>query len=125
MFDDAGSGAGASTSGMQANPEDLASAANQANATADALDTMLRNLMQRIEPPMTRWLGAAGYSFRTVQDEFNIEMGKLNGALRSIGDDVGVSSSNYSVADDEMATALTNAGAEQGTITYLLSGLER
>jgi WXG100 family type VII secretion target len=118
-------GEGGAGGGMQADTNDLISAANEANAVAEGLDTMLRNLMDRLEPLMTTWLGQAGLSFQTVKDEYNIEAGKLNSALRSIGEDVGVSSTNYTVADEEMATALTNAGAPSESITYLLSGLER
>jgi hypothetical protein len=48
-------------------------------------------------------------------------MRALNGALRSIGESMGISSTNYVNADDEMAADLQAAGATSTQITRLLA----
>lgn len=112
------------TSLMQGDTELIRSGAIEAGTTAEALDTMLRNLMGRLEPLMDRWLGAGGGAFQTVRIEFENEMGKLNRALTSIGEDIGLSSADYVTTDDEMAADLRAAGATQEQVDVLLAGLE-
>jgi WXG100 family type VII secretion target len=120
MFEGGGGGGGL----MQSDTDQLTSAAIEANNTAEALDTMLRNLMDRLSPLMTEWLGAGGSRFQVVRQEFEIEMGKLDSALRSVGEDMGVTSVDYSTADEDMAADLAQAGASTEQIDVLLAGLE-
>lgn len=120
MFEGGGGGGGL----MQSDTELLTSAAIEAGTTAEGLDTMLRNLMGRLEPLMTEWLGQGGTAFQNVRLEFENEMGKLNRALNSIGEDMGLSSADYVGADDQMAADLVAAGASSEQVATLLAGLE-
>jgi WXG100 family type VII secretion target len=120
MFEDGGGGSGL----MQSDTALLTSAAQEANNTAEAMDTMLRNLMDRLAPLMTEWLGQGGSRFQLVRQEFELEMGKLDSALRSIGEDMGVTSVDYATADDDMSADLTAAGASTEQVDRLLAGLE-
>lgn len=51
-------------------------------------------------------------------------MGKLHRALISIGEDMGLSSTDYANSDEEMAADLVQAGATSEQIETLLQGLE-
>jgi WXG100 family type VII secretion target len=100
----------------------LTEAANEAGTTADGLDTMLRNLMTNLSPLIEAWKGQGGTAFQGVQEQFDEEMRALNSALRSVGDSMGVSSTNYVNADDEMVSDLRSVGATTSQITRLLEG---
>lgn len=113
-----------SGSGVQTETGLLTAGAIEAGNTAEGLDTMLRNLMGRLEPLMEQWLGSGGTAFQNVRLEFENEMGKLHRALTSIGEDMGLSSTDYVNADEEMAADLVQAGATSEQVTTLLAGLE-
>jgi WXG100 family type VII secretion target len=120
MFDEAGGGGGL----MQSDTELLTSGAIEAGTTAEGLDGLLRGLMERLSPLMTEWLGEGGGAFQRVREEFGIEMDKLNRALTSIGEDMGLSSTDYVNADDMMRSDLIAAGASSEQVSTLLAGLE-
>lgn len=115
MFEGGGGGT------AQVQTDLLTQGANEAGTTADGLDMMLRNLMDNLSPLMTAWLGQGGTAFQTVRVQFEEEMRALNGALHSIGESMGLSSTNYVNADDEMAADLQAAGATSTQITRLLA----
>lgn len=107
---------------MNADPELLKSAATEAGTTATSLDTTLTNLMSNLEPLMSAWQGDGGTAFQRVRDAVGVEIGNLNRALHFLSDEVDLSSSDYLVTDEEIATDLAAAGATDGEITRLLEG---
>jgi WXG100 family type VII secretion target len=120
MFDGAGGGGGT----MQADTEQVRSAALECGMTADGLDTMLRNLMDNLSPLQTLWQGRAGTAFQDVREAFDAQMLALNSALHSIGDDVGLTSADYANTDDDiaqnMSSHLAGTDASQAEISRLL-----
>lgn len=90
------------------------------DAVADQLTTMLNTLMDRLAPLQQYWVGAGGSSFQDVRTRFDQDMARLNAALRSIAEAVGSSGRDYSVADEEMRSEMTQAGATAGQITQAL-----
>lgn len=117
-------GGGGGSERMQSDTSQLTAGAVEAGNTAETLDGMLKGLMGRLEPLMSEWLGQAGMSFQKVREEFDLEMKRLNNALRSIGDDMGLSSADYEATDDQLRQTLDQVGASDGTVTRLLAGLE-
>jgi WXG100 family type VII secretion target len=119
MFDEVGGGGT-----MQADTEQVRSAALEVGMTADGLDLMLRNLMDNLSPLQTLWQGRAGTVFQEVRTAFDGQMLLLNGALRSIGEDVGLTSADYANADDDiaqnMSSHLAGTDASQAEISRLL-----
>lgn len=105
---------------MNADPELLRSAATEAGGTAMSLDTTLTNLMNNLEPLLNAWQGDGGTAFQNVRTEVETQMGKLNNALTFLSDEVSLSSSDYVVADEDIAADLVAAGATDGTIGRLL-----
>lgn len=115
MFEEGGGGGTA-----QVATDLLTSGANEAGTTADGLDTMLRNLVNNLLPLADAWQGRGGTSFQNVQLQLEEEMQTLNAALRSIAESMGIASTNYATADDEMEADLLAAGANAGQITRLM-----
>jgi uncharacterized protein YukE len=120
MFDEAGGGA----AGMQGDTTLIREAALDAALTADGLDLMLRNLMDNLEPVRTLWQGRGGTAFQDVRAAFEGQMKNLNGALYSIGDDIGLTSQDYEFSDEDVAQHMSQhlgpIDEQQGLITRLL-----
>lgn len=116
MFEEAGGGGGL----MQADTAQMTSAAMEAGTTAEGLDLMLKNLMDNLSPLLVAWRGSGGTTFQNVRLAVEEEMKTLNRALHSIGEDMGLSSTDYLNADDEVAEAMAAAGGTDGSITRLL-----
>lgn len=116
MFDEAGGG------GLtQADTAQMTSAAIEAGNVAEGLDLMLKNLMDNLSPLLTAWQGMGGAKFQEVRAAVEEEMRTLNRALKSIGEDMGLSSADYAMTDEEIAEAMATAGQmDQGQITRLL-----
>jgi WXG100 family type VII secretion target len=91
------------------------------DAVADRLTSMLNQLMDRLTPLQQYWQGAGGSSFQEARRRFDDDMGRLNGALREIAEAVGSSGRDYTVADEEMQSEMSQAGATAGQITSALN----
>lgn len=116
MFDEAGGGGH-----TQAETEQMHSAATEAGGAAEELDLMLRNLIDNLSPLMVAWTGKAGTTFQNVQNSLEVNMRALYGALTSIAEDMGISSNEYALSDDEIAANLAAVGnMDEGEITRLL-----
>jgi ESAT-6 family protein len=119
MFDDSGGGGGPGGNLAQVDPALLTAAAIDAGETAEGLDTLLRNLMDNLSPLLTEWQGVGGAAFQNVRDAFDVQMRDLNRALRSLGEDMGLSSRDYVNADEEMRDILIATGATDGQVGRL------
>lgn len=115
MFDEPSGGV------TQAETGQMTSAAIEAGTVAEGLDLLLRNLMDNLEPLMAAWKGMGGTRFQEIKLAVQDEMQTLNRALKSIGEDMGLSSADYAAADEEIAETIAAAGAmDSGEITRLL-----
>lgn len=115
MFDEPSGGV------TQAETGQMTSAAIEAGTVAEGLDLLLRNLMDNLEPLMAAWKGMGGTRFQEIKLAVQDEMQTLNRALKSIGEDMGLSSADYAAADEEIAETIAAAGAmDGGEITRLL-----
>lgn len=88
---------------------------------ADSLTTLLNGLMDELTPLYDQWKGAGAGSFQQVRQRFDEDMGRLNGALRSIAEAVGSAGKDYDVSDDEIKSEMDQAGATAGQITQALN----
>jgi WXG100 family type VII secretion target len=118
MFQEAGGG------GLtQVETEQLTSAAIEAGQVAEELDLMLKNLMDNLSPLAMAWTGQAGGTFQTVKNAVEEQMRILYSALTSLADDMGVSSTQYALSDEEIAADLAAVGnMSDGEVTRLLDG---
>jgi WXG100 family type VII secretion target len=116
MFEEAGGG-----NLTQVETDLLTSGAIEAGETAEALDLMLKNLMDNLSPLAVAWTGTAGTAFQNVRTAVEEQMKILYAALTSIADDMGISSTQYAVTDEEIAGELAPLGnMDDSQITRLL-----
>ena len=106
--------------GMRTDTGLMAKTAQDVDAVADRLTSMLNRLMNELAPLQSAWQGAGGGSFQQVKDRFDNDIARLNVALRSIAEAVGSSGRDYAVSDDEMQQEMQHAGATAGQITQAL-----
>lgn len=116
-----GDGGGGGYGLMNADPATLRSAATEAGTTATSLDTTLTNLMNNLAPLVSAWQGDGGAAFQNIQVAVNDEIANLNRALMFLSEQVDLSSSDYVVADEEIADDLITAGATDSSIGRLLT----
>lgn len=118
MFDETGGGGLA-----QVETDLLTSGAIEAGETAEQLDLMLRNLMDNLTPLSVAWTGVAGTAFQNVKTAVEEQMRILYAALTSIADEMGISSTEYALTDEEIASDLAAVGdMDAGEVTRLLDG---
>jgi WXG100 family type VII secretion target len=116
MFQDEGGG------GLtQVQTELLTSGAIEAGQCAEELNGMLSGLLEQLSPLASAWTGAAGTTYQNVQIALAENMKSLYGALTSIAEDMGISSTEFQVSDEEIASDLASVGfMEEGDLTRLL-----
>jgi WXG100 family type VII secretion target len=119
MFDETGGGGNLT----QADTGLMRSAGIEAGNTAVELDQMLKNLMDNLDPLTVAWTGVAGTAFQNVKTAVHENMQNLYSALTSIAEDLGISSDQYQLSDEEIAADLAAVGhMDQGEVTRLLDG---
>src|SRR5262249_47652191 len=106
--------------GMQTQTGLMIKTARDVNGVADALTSMLNNLMNELAPLQSAWVGQGGLSFRGVRERMDNDIARLNAALRSIAEAVATAGRDYSVSDEEMRSEMSHAGATAGQITSAL-----
>jgi WXG100 family type VII secretion target len=66
----------------------------------DQIQSQLSSLLQRLEPLMGTWQGAAAASFHVLKQRWHDNATRLNGALRGIGDGLVQAEQNYAGSED-------------------------
>ncbi|HZN76646.1 MAG TPA: WXG100 family type VII secretion target [Micromonosporaceae bacterium] len=107
--------------GMRTDTGLMAQTAQKVTGVADDLTSMLNQLMDRLTPLQTHWVGRGGTAMHDVKQRFNDDMAKLNTVLRSIAEAVGTSGQDYILTDDELQGQMNQAGATAGQITQALN----
>lgn len=117
MFEDASGGGGLT----QVQTELLTSGAIEAGQCAEELNGMLSGLVEQLAPLAEAWTGQAGSTYQNIQNALAENMRALYGALTSIADDMGISSTEFQMSDEEIAADLAAAGhMDEGDLTRLL-----
>lgn len=80
----------------------------------DAIQAQLSTLLQRLEPLMGTWQGAAASSFHALKDRWHQDASTLNQALRGIGDGLVQSQRNYRSTEDANQQGFTGIAGELG-----------
>lgn len=106
--------------GMQGSSDLLHGAAGDADEGSVTLDLMLTDLMNKLEPLMTEWVGKGGRTFQDVREDCEREMRRLNGALNRLGTKIGDTSLAYVSTDEDVTTLVGNAGSAISGITSAL-----
>ena len=91
---------------------DVSFASTAAHQSSESLRGTLSSMMSGLAP-LAKWTGGGGTSFESVRGQVDGEFAKLNGALSSIGTDLGTVSAKY-VASDEAAQAAVNKVSADG-----------
>jgi WXG100 family type VII secretion target len=73
----------------------------------DQIQATLTNLLNRLEPLMSTWQGSAAGSFHVLKQRWVDNAGKLNEALRGIGDGIVANSTTYASTEDTNTTGFT------------------
>jgi WXG100 family type VII secretion target len=103
--------------------EIMAQAANDVDGVAARLDSMLRTLMNNLEPLMTAWVGQGGTAFQRVRMEYEADVQKLNNALHGLSAALGRANTGYVETDEQSRATVDRSGANVGTITASLQQL--
>lgn len=77
----------------------------------DQVQAQLSNLLNRLEPLMGTWQGAASISFHTLKERWHENATKLNEALRGIGDGLVKTGSTYATSEDTNVSGFTGMTA--------------
>ena len=77
----------------------------------DQIQSTLANLLNRLEPLMGTWQGAASVSFHALKARWHDNATSLNQALRGIGDGLGKNSVTYAGTEDENTQGFTTMAA--------------
>jgi WXG100 family type VII secretion target len=73
----------------------------------DQIQSTLSNLLTRLEPLMDTWQGSAATSFHTLKQRWVDNAGKLNDALRGIGDGLVSNSTTYASTEETNTTGFS------------------
>lgn len=116
MFQDEGAG------GLtQVQTELLTSGAIEAGQTAEELNGLLSGTLEALAPLATAWTGQAGTTYQNIQNALAENMRTLYGALTSIAESMGISSTEFQLSDEEIAADLAATGfLEEGDLTRIL-----
>jgi WXG100 family type VII secretion target len=118
MLEETGGGGGDLT---QVEADLLRSGALEAANTAEELNGMLSALLEKLDPLVKAWTGSAGGLYQKVQEQLAINMSNLYGALTSIATEMGISSDEFTLSDEEIGQDLAAVGfLSEGEITNLL-----
>ena len=86
--------------------------AGKFESTNNALQSMLSQLMNQLEPLQSKFVGAGGTSFTQVKLAWNEDMQKINRALSETASAIRTSGRNYTSSDEatQQRFAATNTG---------------
>ena len=77
----------------------------------EQVQAQLSNLLNRLEPLMATWQGAASMSFHTLKERWLENATKLNEALRGIGDGLVKNQASYVSTEDTNVSSFTGMTA--------------
>ena len=86
-------------------------AAEHVHDVNDQIQSQLASLLNRLEPPMGTWQGAASVSFHALKQRWHENATALNEALRGIGDGLGQNSTTYASTEDDNTQGFTAMAA--------------
>jgi len=97
--------------GFAAESGDLTLVGDECLDKADTLTAEFSALRTELEPLRDLWVGQGGTAFDDVRTRLDEQLGRLNGALRMIGDALKTSGTDYTLTDEELQGEMRNAGA--------------
>jgi uncharacterized protein YukE len=123
-------GTGAGGPHMQTHFALMMAAAGTADSTADVLDGLVSGLMTNLEPMLSEFRGSAGTKFQHAQDIIinppNAQLPIMVNALRSLASKLGVASTNYANAGEQMEdvidTVVQQTDAGESDIMLIMQG---
>ncbi len=77
----------------------------------ETVQSQLRDLLNRLEPLMGTWQGAASVSFHALKQRWHDNATTLNEALRGIGDGLVTNRDTYASTEDANAQGFTTMTA--------------
>lgn len=90
----------------QAQAAAMESTAAKFDSVSTALDGMLRRLMDELSVLRTRWQGAGGRSFEQVRQQWAVDQGALDRALRDTAEAIRTAGRRYGSVDSAAAERL-------------------
>ncbi|MCA1691540.1 MAG: WXG100 family type VII secretion target [Actinobacteria bacterium] len=82
-------------------------ASNHVFEVNDQIQAQLRSLLERLDPLMSSWQGAAANSFHVLKERWHENATKLNDSLRGIGDGLVQSRDTYAATEDTNVQSFT------------------
>ena len=77
----------------------------------DQIQSQLSSLLNRLEPLMGTWQGAAAVSFHNLKQRWHDNATQLNEALRGIGDGLAKNRDSYASTEDANTSGFTTMTA--------------
>jgi WXG100 family type VII secretion target len=108
---------------MRTSTGQMADTGQRASNISAELRGMLNRLMGDLEPLAGSWKGAASASFGNVKSRYNEDVSKLCAALEGLASALGTANTTYSTTDSDQEQAMTQTGANAGSITSSLQVL--
>ena len=99
----------------------MAHFASSATDISSQLTGMLTTLLNQLAPLEAYWQGRGGTSFAQTKATVQTELDRLNRALNGIASDINTASTNYSAADDEQQSQMSNVNSATTGITSSLT----
>lgn len=100
--------------GFQTEMPTMDTAARHVFEVNEQIQSQLTNLLQRLEPLMGTWQGAAAVSFHDLKQRWHDSATRLNQALRGIGDGLVQAQQNYVSSDDATNQGFTGLAGSLG-----------
>lgn len=85
--------------------------ATRFETTDNAIQGMLKALMNELTPLQTAFVGAAGTSFAQVSQRWNEDVMKMSRALRETAEAIRTSGQQYDASDASSQNRITSAGS--------------
>lgn len=89
-------------------------AARHVFEVSEGIQTQLAGLLQRLDPLMSAWQGAAATSFHALKDRWHQNATTLNQALRGIGDGLVQAERTYRSSEDTNQQDFTGIAGRLG-----------
>jgi len=102
--------------GTQTSADLMAQTAQDFESGADQLDSTLRRLMNEVSILDGSWKGQGGSAFATVKAQYEMDLSKLNGALRKVAEAIRASGAQYSSTDSDAASRVNSSGGSGFTL---------
>jgi len=87
--------------------ETMTKAAQSVTQTVQDINSEMRSLDNALEPIAQAWKGQAASAFQQLIQRFNDDCTKLTQALDAIGQAMGANTKNYSAAEEQQHSAMS------------------